>query len=60
MTQFILTIDCDNAAFDEDVKPEIARILRVAQKQIERGRDFNEPVPLHDSNGNRVGSYVLK
>jgi hypothetical protein len=59
-TEFVLTIACDNSAFDDDVRPELAHILRVVTNQIERGREFNEPVPVYDTNGNRVGNYVLK
>jgi hypothetical protein len=59
-TKFHLSIACDNAAFEDDVKPELASILRAIAARIGEGGDFNEPVKIYDSNGNVVGSYVLE
>jgi hypothetical protein len=59
-TKFSLSIACDNAAFDEDVKPELGRILRAIAARISEGGEFNEPVKIYDVNGNVVGSYVLE
>lgn len=51
---FVLTIDCDNAAFeDDDLEHELARILSVAANKVLQGhREFN----LRDVNGNTVGA----
>jgi len=45
----------DNAAFGEDPREEVARILRVAADKVEaQGIGWNSII-LHDLNGNRVG-----
>ena len=65
-----LTVDCDNAAFDDDLRHELARILREAIWHIESGHydgSYNanddligfKTVSLRDANGNRVGSMEL-
>jgi hypothetical protein len=53
---FTLTITTDNAAFEEDARGEVARILRTAAAAIEAGRDTAR---LRDANGNTVGSFDL-
>jgi hypothetical protein len=47
-----IEIDCGNAAF-EDYPGELGRILRQVETMIDRGRGF--PIPLYDTNGNKVG-----
>ena len=54
--QFKLTIQADNAAFDDDAGAEIARILRDVATALERG---TRGAPLHDYNGNQVGRFDL-
>jgi hypothetical protein len=57
---FTLTVDLDNAAFDEP--GELARILRKAAHQVEdEGSRFGSPVvcPVRDVNGNTVGSWEV-
>lgn len=55
---FKLKIECDNAAFDDDMRDlEVARILREAADRIENGADFGFCI---DVNGNRVGSWAFK
>lgn len=56
---FKLSIECDNAAFDDNIPAEIARILRELADKMEF-RDNVPPWPLHDINGNRVGNATLK
>jgi hypothetical protein len=51
-----LTIHCDNAAFDDHPEMEIARILRKAAQDIDRG---TFAAPLLDSNGNTVGKLKI-
>jgi len=62
---FTLKVDCDNAAFEDDPAPELARILREVADGIESG----EPrfagwqgwfQTIHDVNGNDVGRFALK
>lgn len=63
--RFQLTIECDNEAFHgerddgtEDTfsrDAEVAVILRRLATRLES--EPSEGGPLHDSNGNRVGSY---
>ena len=51
---FTITIETDNAAFEDDAKyAEVARLLRNAAARIAQGRD--DVFPLMDVNGNRVG-----
>ncbi len=56
MPRFTLTIDCDNAAFEEQPAQELARILRDVAARIERGTDCGT---VHDINGNTVGRFDM-
>lgn len=56
---FKVTIDHDNAAFDQDlIYPEISRMLRAVADKIEDGEldiyNYSD-MDLFDLNGNRVG-----
>lgn len=51
---FILRIDTDNAAFDDDCNAELARILVRIANELYVGVP---PTPIRDINGNTVGSY---
>lgn len=51
---FHLTIDCANAAFEEDLNAAIRRVLETAADAMERG-DLSGP--CHDENGNTVGQW---
>ncbi len=54
--EFTLTINTDNAAFEGDnAATEIARVLNYLANQLEIGRGIISPMPLFDTNGNRVG-----
>lgn len=56
MTTFNLSLEMDNAAFDDDAALELARILRELADRIEQdGLDSGEPIRLRDVNGNTVG-----
>lgn len=62
MTEFVLKIDCDNAAFgdtpdSEAFGAEIARILREAANRMESGYALG---PCRDVNGNTVGQFGLR
>ncbi len=59
MSQFTLTIETNNAAFDDEPGPEIARIMRRAADYIELRGPPLHGMPLHDSNGNTCGSAAL-
>jgi hypothetical protein len=50
--KFTLEIDCDNAAFEDEMASEIARILRTTAKRVADGED---DMRLRDVNGNTVG-----
>lgn len=56
MTEFRLTIECDNAAFDPRPDYELARLLRETALRIEGGDTDHA---IRDSNGNTVGSCTL-
>jgi hypothetical protein len=58
--QFRLQIACDNAAFEDNMGGELARILREVASRIERGEDCGSFVNVRDINGNVVGSFALK
>ena len=66
--KFTLTIKCDNASFadesalDDDRDDtaaqgqEVARILRKLADEVRHGVGPNDPISLHDANGNTVGT----
>lgn len=47
----------NNAAFEDDPREEVVRILREAADQIEYGRNEGS---LRDYNGNVVGNYYVE
>ena len=51
---FVLNIETTNAAFVPDRKDEVSRILT---KLTEALNGISDEGPLHDTNGNRVGSW---
>jgi hypothetical protein len=53
---FKLTIETENAAFEDLPGHECARILRDVATALERG---TRGAPVHDLNGNRVGRFDL-
>ncbi len=53
MAKFTLTIDCDNAAFEDDA--ELVRIVRHVADQIECGETRRK---VRDVNGNVVGRFI--
>lgn len=53
--QATITVNMDNAAFDPDWAPELARILRVAADRVESHRSCADLAGLLDVNGNKVG-----
>ena len=61
--QLKITIDMDNAAFEDDRGGEVERILKTASKNIDRhlgyapDQDFS--CKLQDINGNTVGDVSL-
>ena len=55
--KFYLEFSCDNDAFHPDEKPEIIFTLK---KVIEDLYVLNYyPIPIYDSNGNRIGGCNL-
>lgn len=60
--RFILSIDCDNAAFDGDPGDEITRILRDLTRRIDDKMgmlNIDDTFALRDINGNIVGVATL-
>lgn len=56
MKQFVLSIECENAAFNECEKEEVARILREVSDKLERGEEIGR---VRDFNGNLVGEWMF-
>ncbi len=63
--KFKLEIDCDNAAFEDDLSGELATILDTVSNMVMGWRSHGSigepigPFPLRDSNGNTVGMARL-
>lgn len=56
-----ITINTDNAAFQDDAGIEVARILRQLAGNLELWQGKNEfSLGLRDINGNKVGSAEAK
>ena len=65
--QIILSVECDNAAFEDDPR-ELARDLRSAADKAEAAADFGPPIEeviahldgrkVYDTNGNAVGTFT--
>lgn len=57
--KFIVTIEIDNAAFDPDPEPEVARILRAVADRVS---DSGNPdhIRVADINGNFVCSTRME
>lgn len=56
--RFTLEIDMDNAAFADDFRPELERLLTRIAGQVERwpvAALISDPIPVRDFNGNRCG-----
>jgi hypothetical protein len=57
-----ITIDMDNAAFEDDTEGECARILKDLAEKIDKGFGPTEygNVTLRDVNGNTVGKAEVR
>ena len=60
MSTFTLIIETDNAAFADDPRPELGRILRLLGEKIETVGVGHRFEPVFDVNGNEVGSVALR
>ena len=60
MTIFRLSINIDNAAFEEEPDTETARILRSVADILEGGRMPDSGIKHYDGNGNNVGHCGFK
>jgi len=57
MEEFLLRINTENDAFrGENLRPELARILRDLANTIDGG--FSLEGPIRDANGNKVGYWI--
>lgn len=55
-----ITIDLDNAAFEDGGAEEVARILAsVAERIPDPLRSTDGPLNLHDANGNHCGAAEI-
>lgn len=52
-----ITINTDNAAFEDDRDMEVCRILQAAARKIAVQGEYS--FPLHDINGNKVGQVSV-
>lgn len=59
MSTFSLTINTENAAFDDDAGAELARILRDLAGRLELGPGPQNDGRLRDGNGNTVGAWSV-
>lgn len=58
MAKFTLTIECDNAAFEDAAGAEVARILRDAADDLDSHMmQEASHANLYDINGNTVGKW---
>lgn len=60
MTRFTVEIELENAAFHPNPEPEVSRLLRIVAERLRRGEDVGDGYPIHDINGNRVGTARLE
>lgn len=60
--KFVMEFDCDNAAFEEGMATEIARILRRVATSVEHGNlpDTGDVSSIRDINGNRIGEWGIQ
>ncbi len=54
--RFVLEIECENAAFNPDPEPEVARLLDHVASRL---RVFDDAPILVDENGNTVGRWAF-
>ena len=52
----VITVEMDNAAFEDDPAGELARILRETAHKIEEGYNAGQ---CRDINGNQVGNFDI-
>lgn len=57
--KFVLSINCDNDAFQPEPLPEIAAILRRLASKLEQDGTTGLYENISDANGNIVGTYKL-
>ena len=56
---FALTIHTGTDVFKPDPTGRACADLARVADQIEAGREYGKSVPVHDINGNHVGSFML-
>ena len=59
MAQLQITIDLDNAAFEEATGVEVARILAAIAKRFIEAREYGKWLNAYDVNGNPVGKFKV-
>jgi hypothetical protein len=56
---FTLSFDTDNAAFEDDPRPEIAHILRELADKVWQWEGYTKHQNIRDINGNVIGTWKL-
>jgi len=59
MTTLNISIDLDNAAFEEDASVEVARILANIASRFDEAKDYGKWENALDLNGNIVGRFKV-
>ena len=54
-----ITINTDNAVFEDDPEHEVGRILEGYAEDLVRGDTTLRPRRLYDANGNTVGAITI-
>lgn len=60
MRRFTVDIELDNDAFHPHPEPEVSRLLRIVAERLRWGEDMGDGYPIHDINGNRVGTARIE
>ena len=60
MSRFTLEIELENDAFHPHPEPELSRLLRIVAERLRLMEDIGEGYPIHDINGNRVGTARIE
>jgi hypothetical protein len=57
--KFTINMTCDNAAFEDEPAPEVARILRSIANKLDERDGYDKYQTILDVNGNDVGRWRL-
>jgi hypothetical protein len=54
----VMTIDLNNASFQDDIHNELSKIFEDMKERIYYG-NLNDPYIIRDTNGNNVGEFKI-